>query len=64
MQNRVLDNLVPMSRKAKLWELFAELYEQISVEAEEDFHTLFSKEFLSAYEEQITRLSNSDERKA
>lgn len=63
-ENRVLDNLVPMSRKAKLWELFAERYEQISVEAEEDFHTLFSKEFLSAYEEQITRLSNSDERKA
>lgn len=59
-QKSMLDNLVPMSRKARMWELFAELYEQISQEAEEDFHTLFGKEFLRAYEEQVARLDERD----
>lgn len=52
----MLDSLLPMNRRAKLWDLFAERYKDISLEAEEDFHTLFGKEFLRAYEEQVARL--------
>jgi FHA domain-containing protein len=52
----MLDSLVPMSRRAKLWDLFTELYGDISREAEDDFHQLFGKAFLKAYEEQIDRL--------
>lgn len=52
----VLDQLVPMSRKARLWELYLQHYQRIRNEAQEDFHTLFGKAFLSAYEEQIQRL--------
>lgn len=59
-QKTVLDSVLPMNRKAKLWDLFHELYRDISLEAEEDFHTLFGKAFLQAYEEQIDRLEAQD----
>lgn len=54
-----INALVPMNRKAKLWELFSELYRQIALEAEEDFHNLFGREFLRAYEEHIAALERS-----
>lgn len=56
-----LNALLPMNRKAKLWELFGELYRQISVEAEEDFHALFGREFLRAYEEHIAALERGQQ---
>ena len=43
-------SLLPMNHKAKLWNLYEELYEQISREAETDFHFLFGEEFLRAYQ--------------
>jgi FHA domain-containing protein len=52
----MLDSMLPMSRKARLWELFNELYKEISVEAEDDFEALFGRAFVKAYEEQIERL--------
>lgn len=55
-QKTVMDALLPGSRKAKLWDLFAEHYQDISRKAEEDFHVLFGKEFLRAYEAQIAKL--------
>ncbi len=55
-QKSVLDNWLPMNRRAKLWDLFAEMYKEISQEAEDDFHELFGREFLRAYEEQVSRL--------
>ena len=60
MQKKVIDSLLPMHRKAKLWDLFAELYGDISKEAEDDFHELFGKAFLRAYEEQIDKLRQDD----
>lgn len=45
--------LMAANRKARLWDMFGELYRQISVEAEEDFHALFGREFLRAYEEHV-----------
>lgn len=58
-----LNALLPMNRKAKLWELFSELYRQISVEAEEDFHALFGREFLRAYEEHIAALERGQQQR-
>lgn len=52
----LLDNILPASRKARLWDLFEEMYGEISREAADDFHTLFGREFLKAYEEQVQRL--------
>ena len=57
----MLDSLMPMNRKAKLWDLFEELYGDISKEAEDDFHALFGKEFLRAYQAQIDKLDRDDE---
>jgi type VI secretion system FHA domain protein len=51
-----LSGLIPATRKARLWELFQQLYGQLSTEAEEDFNTLFGKAFLRAYQEQLDRL--------
>jgi FHA domain-containing protein len=52
----MLATLVPATRKARMWEAFIELYAQISAEASDDFHELFGKEFLRAYEAYIDRL--------
>jgi len=56
VQKSMLDNLLSMNRRAKLWDLYISLYGEISQEVEEDFHTLFGKAFLRAYEEQVDRL--------
>lgn len=52
----VLDSVLPINRKAKLWELYVQHFEAIRDEAQDDFHTLFGKAFLSAYEQQLERL--------
>jgi FHA domain-containing protein len=52
----VLDSVLPMNRKAKLWELYLQHYGSIRDEAQEDFHTLFGRAFLAAYEQQLERL--------
>jgi FHA domain-containing protein len=51
-----LANLLPMNRKARLWELYLQHHRQIRDEAEEDFHTLFGRAFVAAYEQQVERL--------
>lgn len=51
-----LASLLPGSRKAQLWEQFQQLYTQLSREAADDFHTLFGKAFLQAYEAQLDLL--------
>lgn len=51
-----LDTLFAANRKAKLWDQFVALYGGIASEAEDDFHNLFGKAFLEAYEEQMARL--------
>jgi len=57
-QKSVIDSVLPMHRRAKLWDLFNELYGDISKEAEDDFHALFGKEFVKAYEQQIAKLES------
>jgi FHA domain-containing protein len=52
----MLDSVLPLNRKAKLWELYLQHFDAIREEAQEDFHNLFGKAFLAAYEEQLQRL--------
>ena len=56
--NTVLDNLLPMNRKAKLWELYLRHFESIRNEAQDDFQALFGRAFLVAYEQQLERLQH------
>jgi FHA domain-containing protein len=59
-QKTVLDSVLPMNRKAKMWDQFSDLYGDMAKEAEEDFHALFGREFVRAYEAQIEKLSRQD----
>src|SRR5439155_6791090 len=59
-QTSVLDSLLPMNRQAKLWVLFGELYAEIFKEAEDNFHSLFGREFVRAYEAQIAELEREE----
>lgn len=54
--NSMLDNLLPMNRKARLWDLYVQRHLALLEEAQEDFHTLFGRAFLAAYEQQVERL--------
>jgi FHA domain-containing protein len=49
-------SLIPATRKARLWELFQDLFAQLQTEAQDDFDELFGKAFLRAYEDQLERL--------
>jgi FHA domain-containing protein len=53
----ILSSLIASKRKAQMWDVFTELYGQISSEASDDFHELFGKEFLRAYNEHIDQLA-------
>jgi FHA domain-containing protein len=53
-----LDSMRPANRKAKLWDLYTELYGDISAEAQDDFQALFGAAFLEAYEQEIERIKN------
>lgn len=53
----MLDSLLPMNRRAKLWDQYQQLYRSIAEEAEEDFHAVLGREFLRAYEEQVALLA-------
>ena len=44
------------NKKARYWDIYEKLYAEISDQAENDFHDLFSKEFARAYQEQLERL--------
>jgi FHA domain-containing protein len=56
----MLSSILPGTRRAQLWELYEKLYREISKEAQDDFQTLFGKEFLRAYEAQIDKLEQED----
>ncbi len=51
-------SLIPSSRKARLWEMFEEMYRQMASEAEEDFNALFGETFLTAYQQYIDQLES------
>lgn len=51
-----VSTLIPGMRKAKLWEAFQELFEQLQSDAKDDFEALFGRAFLRAYEAQLDRV--------
>jgi FHA domain-containing protein len=55
----MLDAVLPMNRRAKLWELYLQHFNRIQSDAEEDFHELFGKAFVRAYEDQLDRLDSA-----
>ncbi|MGY4828957.1 type VI secretion system-associated FHA domain protein TagH [Sphaerotilaceae bacterium SBD11-9] len=57
--NSVLDSVLPMNRRSKLWEQYLQHYKRIRDDAQDDFHDLFGKAFIDAYEEQLDRLDAS-----
>ena len=58
----VLDALLPMNRKARLWELYLQRFEELRGDAVDNFHELFGKAFLEAYEQQVDRLQREQSR--
>jgi type VI secretion system protein len=55
----VLDRILPVGKKARHWDVFKLLFDEIAGEAEDDFQKLFGREFSHAYEEQLSRLKNT-----
>src|SRR5215831_2654089 len=58
-EKSVIDSVLPMNRKAKLWDLFEQLHSDLQREAEDDFDALFGREFLRAYEAQLAKLAQA-----
>jgi len=56
----MLDSVLPMNRKARLWDLYLQHHGAIRDEAQDDFQSLFGKAFLAAYEQQLERLRRDD----
>ena len=52
----VLDSVLPMQRKARLWALYVQQFDALRDAAQDDFEALFGRAFRVAYEEQIERL--------
>ena len=52
----MLDSFLPAARRARTWELFCTTYQQISREAEDDFQSVFGREFARAYDAQMRKL--------
>lgn len=51
-----LGSLLPAARKAQLWGVFQQEYQQIASEVADNFHQVFGREFLRAYEAQLDAL--------
>ena len=50
-----MDKMIASRPKARLWDMYAEQFSGISLEAKDDFQSLFGKDFLNAYENEIER---------
>jgi len=49
LEEGALDRFLPANRKARQWELLLDLYEDIAKEAQDDFWSVFEREFRRAY---------------
>jgi type VI secretion system protein len=52
----MLGSIMPSARKARTWELFCTTYHAIATEAQEDFQSVFGREFARAYDAQMQKL--------
>ena len=55
----VMDSIIPGARKAKLWDVYTQMYTEIAEEVSDDFHAIFGRAFLQAYEEQTELLKKN-----
>jgi type VI secretion system protein len=55
-QGSLMEGILPAARKARLWDRFKELYEEIAGEVEDDFQKAFGAAFARAYRKQVDRL--------
>jgi FHA domain-containing protein len=51
----IFDSVVPLHRKAKMWDQYDSMFEEINKEAQKDYQKLFGRAFLKAYEKEIER---------
>jgi FHA domain-containing protein len=51
------DKLIPWRRQATMWQSYAEQYEVLAGESQDQFKTVFGPAFLSAYEAEVERLN-------
>ncbi len=56
LQPGMLDAVLPAARRARTWELFCATYKDIAREAEDDFQSVFGREFARAYDAQSRKL--------
>ncbi len=56
LQPGMLDSVLPSARRARTWELFCITYKDITREAEDDFQSVFGREFARAYDAQTSKL--------
>ncbi|MBC7940118.1 MAG: type VI secretion system-associated FHA domain protein TagH, partial [Chitinophagaceae bacterium] len=52
----MLDSMLPINRKARLWDLYLQHHDTIREEAQEDFHAMFGKAFVAAYDQEMAQL--------
>src|SRR5206468_1844957 len=56
----LIGSLVPSAHRARLWDAYTELHANVTRDAENDFHSLFEREFLSAYHFEVSRSRSGD----
>ena len=55
----IVDKALPFLKKARYWEFYKILYDEVSEAADDDFQQYFGNEFSNAYEKQLDRLKLS-----
>lgn len=55
----MVDKALPFLKKARYWEFYKILYDEVSEAADDDFQQYFGNEFSNAYEKQLDRLKLS-----
>jgi hypothetical protein len=53
------DNLLPVNRKARLWERYIDQHAELAREIEDNFDAIFAGAFIEAYEAQLARLTRT-----
>ncbi len=54
-----LNSRFVLSKKGKHWETYKKVYQQLVLEAEDDFHSLFGDEFSLVYQQQVREIEAS-----
>jgi type VI secretion system FHA domain protein len=58
----LLDKVLPVNRKARMWDLVAEQHAALVQEAQDEFDRIFGRAFRDAYQEQVEKLRATSKR--